>query len=123
MRKTAMIPMAAPPFMPRLRRRPYIVYGPHREGERSAIGAPIEDVSISRPVRYDDLDLRTDRGVHELKRRILHTADGLCRRLDVVYPGRFYPPTSDNLPCRQTVIEDAMEQADAAIARERGYAD
>src|ERR1700761_7364812 len=33
------------------------ITAPHRHTERSEIGAPIEDVALSRPVRYDDLDL------------------------------------------------------------------
>ncbi len=99
------------------------VYGPHRGEERSGIGAPIENLSISRPVRTDDLDLRTEWGANTLRQRIVYTADRLCRELDAVYPDGFYPPTSDSPPCRRTAIEDAMDQADAAIARARGYGD
>jgi len=99
------------------------VYGPHRSHERSTIGAPIEDVAISHPVRYDDLDLRTEWGASTLKHRILYAADRLCRQLDQVYPSSAYPPTSDSPPCRRTAVDDAMSQADAAIAAARSYGD
>lgn len=105
-------------------------YGPPRGGEeviiqapryhgpaRSAIGAPIEDVSLSRPVRFDDLDLRTSWGAHALHNRISYTARTLCRRLDFEYP----ISTSDSPDCYRTAMAYAMEQADDAIARARGY--
>jgi UrcA family protein len=97
------------------------VYGPRRPRERSEIGAPIEDVAISRPVRFDDLDLRTAWGADELRERILYTARNLCRQLDSVYPSSFYPATSDSPPCYKTAVEDAMAQADEAIGNARGY--
>jgi UrcA family protein len=97
------------------------VYGPRRPRERSEIGAPIEDVAISRAVRFDDLDLRTAWGADELRDRILYTARNLCRQLDSVYPSSFYPATSDSPPCYKAAVEDAMAQADEAIGKARGY--
>ena len=97
------------------------VYGPRRPRERSEIGAPIEDVAISRPVRFDDLDLRTEWGADELRERILYTARNLCRQLDSTYPTSFYPTTSDSPPCYKTALADAMAQADEAIGNARGY--
>jgi len=91
------------------------IYGRRPPPERSAIGAPIEEVSLSRAVPYDDLDLRTDWGVRELHERIRATAHRLCRRLDFLYP----ISTSDSPPCYRTAVEDAMYQADRAIWRAR----
>src|SRR5579871_1994811 len=49
------------------------VYGPRIHVERSPLGS-IEKVSMSRAVRYDDLDLRTMPGAHELRLRIRNVA-------------------------------------------------
>jgi UrcA family protein len=86
--------------------------------ERSTIGAPIEDVAMSRTVRFDDLDLRTPWGARALRDRISYTARTLCNRMDFMYP----VSTSDSPPCYRTAYEDGMAQADAAIAQARSYA-
>jgi UrcA family protein len=93
------------------------VYAP-RHHQRSTIGAPIEDVSMSRPVRYDDLDLRTAWGARTLKNRIRTTAHLLCERLDAFYP----ISTDDSPPCYSTAVNQAMYQADATIHNARAYA-
>jgi UrcA family protein len=89
------------------------ITAPHRHTERSTIGAPIEDVALSRPVRYDDLDLTTDWGIHRLHERIAYTARVLCNRLDVTHP----IAVSDSPPCYRTAMEEAAPQALAAIDR------
>ena len=93
-----------------------IVAVPRQRPERSEIGAPIRDVSISREVRFDDLDLSTDSGARHLRNRIEYTARALCTRLDVAYP----VATSDSPPCYQSAVAGAMVQADRAIADARG---
>jgi UrcA family protein len=90
----------------------------YRAPQRSTIGAPIEDVAMSRTIRFDDLDLRTGWGARALRDRIAYTARTLCNRMDFVYP----ISTSDSPPCYRTAYEDGMAQADAAIAQARGYA-
>jgi len=95
------------------------VIAPHHHAQRSAIGAPIVDVALTREVRLDDLDLATPRGAHILRARIRNTARALCERLDLRYP----VATSDSPPCYRAAISDAMDQADAAIAQARGYRD
>ena len=92
-----------------------IVHAPPPARERSAIGAPIVDVALSGDVRYDDLDLTTRWGARVLQRRVSSAARDLCRRLDVRYP----VATADSPPCYRTAYEDAMAQADDAIARAR----
>jgi UrcA family protein len=89
------------------------VYAPRHRQERSDIGAPIEDVAVSQAVRYDDLDLTTDRGIHRLHERIAATARELCHRLDVTHP----IAVSDSPPCYRTAMEEAAPQAIAAIDR------
>jgi UrcA family protein len=86
----------------------------HYTPQRSTIGAPIEDVGTSAPVRFDDLDLTTDWGVRKLHDRIFIAARTLCRRLDNRYP----VTVSDGAPsCYRQAVDDAMAQADAAVDR------
>jgi UrcA family protein len=86
----------------------------HYTPQRSTIGAPIEDVGISAPVRYGDLDLTTDWGVRKLHTRIFVAARKLCQRLDNRYP----ITVSDGAPsCYRQAVNDAMAQADAAVDR------
>jgi UrcA family protein len=86
--------------------------------ERSAIGAPIVNVSLSGEVSYDDLDLRTSWGVRELRARIRYVARDLCRRMDL----RFPIAADGSPPCYRLAYDRAMDQADAAIDRARDYA-
>ena len=94
-----------------------IVRPPHNYApERSAIGAPIENVAISREVRIGDLDLRTHWGARELRNRISYTATTLCNRLNAMYP-----ITADGSgDCYRDAMRDAMAQAHQAISVARG---
>lgn len=86
----------------------------HYTPPRSTIGAPIEDVGISTPVRYDDLNLTDGRDVYRLHERILTTARHLCARLDNRFPVTY----SDGRPsCYRQAVDDAMAQADEAVDR------
>ena len=97
-----------------------IVIEAPRHRERSEFGAPIRTEALSRPVRFDDLDLSTPYGAHELRDRVRYTARALCRELD-----RRYPITvSDGQPdCYRAAVDDAMYQADRAIDDARTYPD
>lgn len=95
-----------------------IVTAPRQRNERSAIGAPIRDVAMTQEVSFDDLDLTTNHGARELKNRVRQTARNLCHQLDVRYP-----VTADRSPdCYTTASNDALAQADDAIADARRYA-
>jgi len=84
---------------------------PYYGQQRSEIGAPIEDVSLSREVRFDDLDLGTVWGQDALRDRIRRTAMSLCQDLE-----NRYPVTADGSPpCYRTAYDDAMDQAESAI--------
>ena len=96
-----------------------IVVAPHYPPQRSAIGAPIVDVSIARTIHMRDADLRTAWGAHVLRVRIRRLARRLCDRLDTRFP-----VTADGSPpCYRNAVRDAMYQADRAIANARGYTD
>lgn len=87
---------------------------PH-ETRRSKIGAEIVNVSLSREVRFDDLDLRTASGARALRDRVRRTASALCRQLD----DQYLVTDDDSVPCIRAAVDDAMHQADAAIAEAR----
>jgi UrcA family protein len=91
-----------------------IVRAPHYGPQRSDIGAPIENVSLSREIRFDDLDLRTVWGARALRSRIRETALNLCRQLDTQYV-----TLDDNRSCYRATYEDAMMQVDDAIRSTR----
>jgi len=91
-----------------------IVRAPHYGPQRSEIGAPIQNVSLSREVRFDDLDLRTVWGARVLRNRLRQTALNLCRQLD-----NQYVTLDDNRSCYRAAYEDAMMQADDVIRSTR----
>lgn len=91
-----------------------VIYAPRFHVERGHLGGPIETASMSEPVRYDDLDLTTAWGAHELRSRVRFTAAALCRHLDALYPVGV-----DSTPCYKTAVEDGLLRADRAIDAER----
>jgi len=91
------------------------VTAPRYHGKRSAIGAEIRDVSLSREVRFDDLDLRSPEGARVLRARIRYTANALCAKLDL----RFPVTAEDSPPCYRTAVDQAMYRADEAISDAR----
>ncbi|MEJ0026916.1 MAG: UrcA family protein [Rhizomicrobium sp.] len=81
--------------------------------KRSAIGAPIELRSISRAVRFDDLDLTTHAGRRELRMRVRETARNLCDDPNLYFTLR----TAGSPPCYRTAVANAMMQVKAAITK------
>ena len=95
-----------------------IIVAPYRHSERDpATGAPIERVSTSRRVRYDDLDLTTDWGVHELHHRVERAAQDACDSLD----RHFDTLDSGDQECVVRAIRDAMAQAPIGYASDAAY--
>jgi UrcA family protein len=94
-----------------------VVRAPRYHREYSTIGAPIEDVAISRVVPYDDLDLSTDWGANELRARVYRAAYLACDKMDVEYP----VGTADSPPCVRTTFRNGMRQARDAIGAARGW--
>ncbi|HKD23543.1 MAG TPA: UrcA family protein [Rhizomicrobium sp.] len=91
---------------------------------RNWFGAPIVDVSISRGVRTDDLNLRTDDGVRQLRGRVFAAAGALCRWMNAMYPidqNRNSGPWLQASGCYRDAVRNAMKQADSAINAARGY--
>jgi len=95
------------------------VTAPRHHPTPSIPGAPIRDVTLTREVRFDDLDLHTHHGVRMLRSRIMSTALLLCKQIDVMYPVTL----SDNPPCYESAVHNAMLQAHEVIRQARGYAE
>ena len=93
------------------------VYGPRLRVERAPMNGPVERISLSRLVRFDDLDLRTASGVRELRLRIRDTAHDICAQLADAYP---VPEASDTSRYR-TALRNAQLRADEAINDARSY--
>ncbi len=87
----------------------------HAEGGR--VNSPLEKISLSGVVRFDDLDLRTSAGAGELKWRIRDAARDICAHLAIAYP--VYEATGTS--CYKTAVENAVLRADAAIRDARDY--
>lgn len=77
----------------------------------SRIGAPYEEITVSVPVSYRDLNLHTGEGVYTLRQRVKYTAHNICRKLSYRYPVGL--PDSDE--CYRRAIKYASPQADAAV--------
>ncbi len=80
---------------------------------RSAYGAPIELVTLTRHVSYADLDLSKSAGAAELEKRIDQTAKDACKELDNRYP--FEPKMAGE--CVRSATKEAMEQVHAVVAK------
>ena len=91
------------------------VVAPRPLANYDEIGAPIEDVSLSKAVSYRGLDLRTHSGAQTLRYRIRDTARDLCARLNFEYPVK----TSDSPPCYRTAVKHAMHRANHVIREAR----
>jgi len=90
---------------------------PRYNPQRDRYGAPYREISMSQNVYFGDLNLRTRHGERVLKSRISQSARTMCRKLDARYP-----ITAPNSPgCYTTAMNDALQQADDAIADARGY--
>jgi UrcA family protein len=94
------------------------VYAPHRFiVERGPGIGPIQKISTSRSVRFDDLDLRSRAGARELRTRVSEAASEICSQLADISRVPEQPGTS----CLKEAAQDALVRADAAIRDARNY--
>jgi len=93
------------------------VYGPRLRVQRAPLNGPVDRISLSRVVRYDDLNLRTARGASELRARVRDAAQDVCGTLAQAYPVAEAPGTS----CYKTALQDALLRVDGAIRDARAY--
>jgi UrcA family protein len=94
-----------------------IVTAPRYRNDHNYLNVPPENVSLSQPVRYDDLNLRTREGARELRRRVRIVADQVCGRLSNEYP----VDVNGDATCYRNAVAEARPRVDAAIQTARGY--
>lgn len=86
-------------------------------GRRTAIGAPINELTLQRAVPTRDLDLRYDADVDELYRRIDFVTARACDEVERASRG---VPLTTRRDCIRDARRDAVAQADALIYYARG---
>lgn len=93
----------------------------YHSSDNMRLNGPLERVSLSGVVHYDDLNLRTRRGAYALRMRVRDEAQEVCARIAEAYPVREAPGTS----CYKDALNDGLVRANAAIrdARDDRYAD
>jgi UrcA family protein len=89
------------------------VEAPRLHADTRRLNGPLERASLSMAVRYDDLNLLTNRGARILRWRIWRTANEVCDRLADVYPVH---QLATDKPCARTAYDDAMVKAYGAIS-------
>ncbi|HEX3809180.1 MAG TPA: UrcA family protein [Rhizomicrobium sp.] len=87
------------------------VIAPQLNSGYTPLNGPLEKASLSVPVRYDDLNLRTRRGARELHLRVQAAAQGVCMQLADVYPVQEAQGTS----CYKAALQNASVRANEAI--------
>jgi UrcA family protein len=94
-----------------------IVIAPPYQTDHSSL-APTEITKLSMNVAYDDLDLRSASGAHELRARVRDAAHDVCDRLAGRFPHALYDTTS----CYKQALHGGLNRADTAIHEARNYA-
>ena len=97
------------------------IVAPHFKVTTNRANGPLEKVSLTTRVRYDDLNLRSWRGARELRMRVRDAAQDTCMRIAEAYPVYQQPGTN----CYKTALQNGELRANAAIrdARDRPYED
>jgi UrcA family protein len=81
-------------------------------------GVPVREITIRSRVSYADLDLKTEKGVRALEKRIHETAKSTCKEMDVKFPAE----GSGEEACIKEAVDGAMAQAKKIIAAKGGPA-
>jgi UrcA family protein len=90
----------------------YYYHAPYPSNQ---MGRPPEATTLSQAVSFNDLDLTTRDGAHELRARVRDAAQGICGELAARYPVRM----AVSEPCYKKAVESGMNRADAAIREAR----
>jgi UrcA family protein len=94
----------------------------HATGAGQFGGSPIEVLSVSLAVSFADLDLTTQTGVDEFRKRIMYASLDACDRIEAQYPSNIYVPVSANHNCPDNTARQALAVADEVIAATRSRA-
>src|SRR5262249_42865061 len=73
--------------------------------------APVETVTLSKTVAYNDLDLTTTYGAYIFRQRVRASAHSVCNRL----VGRYGGGTPDRNDCYKSANDQAQLQADVVM--------
>lgn len=96
-------------------------YVEHRPLGRTYSGVPVEELSLSRPVDYSDLDLSRWEDVQMLNDRIRQAAYATCNELNREYPESLYPAyQSSDRDCVVRATNEGMAQARWAVTNWNG---
>jgi hypothetical protein len=79
-------------------------------------GAPIEVLSLSKTVRFNDLDLTTQAGVDEFRKRIMNASLAACDQIEAQYPSNIYVPVPASQNCPDRTATQAFVLADEIIS-------
>jgi UrcA family protein len=93
------------------------VTAPRFHADDTKVGGPLERVSLSGTVRYDDLNLQSYEGARELRFRVREEAQAICRNLAEAYP--YYK--MNGTTCYKDALDNALVKADEAIQQSRDY--
>jgi UrcA family protein len=91
-------------------------------GAKAFASAPIEVLSLSRTVSFADLDLSTESGAIELKKRIMYGALAACDDLEAQYPSNIYVPVPAGQNCPDTTARAGLAVADEVISAAKVHA-
>jgi len=95
------------------------VIAPHavrQQAGKTPSGVALEVVSLSRHVRYGDLNLKTASGRATFGARIADTAQQACSQLDTLYPASMSLPDPADYDCIKSAVNHSMAQAKIVIA-------
>jgi UrcA family protein len=90
-------------------------------GPAWASGARIGVVSLAQNASFADLDLTTQGGADEFKRRVMYAALDACNQLEAKYPSTVYIPVQANESCPDTTAASALIVAEQIIATARAH--
>lgn len=83
-------------------------------GRRTSSGAPINELSTQRVVAFNDLDLRYDGDIRELRRRIHDAAVDACREIEASTAEPLLDSRSD---CVRDAEQAGVEQINSIVIR------
>ena len=93
-----------------------IVTAPYYSGSSGSVSGMPNHAKLSEEVRFDDLDLTTRHGAHELMERVRYTAREVCARLSA----EVVSPQASDPSCYRNAVAGGMSEADSAIRDARG---
>ena len=95
-----------------------IVIGPRVQrdytGRRTSTGAPINELSTQRVIAFNDLDLRYEGDIRELRRRIHDAAVDACREIEA---STAEPLLDSRSECVRDAERDGVEQINSLVVR------